>query len=102
MLKGYDDFGWGIKIVHYPLKQLLMSKNERRILNDSLKRYNWGKGSRSCGAIRYPYTGTSLNGWNPFKSEQLETDTSYYKPRVPRGFGKTIPSDYYGARPLKP
>lgn len=71
MLKGYDDFGKRVKIVHYPLKQLLMSKNDRRQLNDSNKNYNWGKVSGSCGAIRWPYTTTSLNGWDPFKFKQF-------------------------------
>ncbi len=43
IIKGYDDFGKGIKIVYFPLKQLISCKNERRQMNDRSRRYNWGK-----------------------------------------------------------
>lgn len=71
MLKGYDDFGKRVKITHWPLRSLLMCKNEPRVLNDRSKHLNWGKRNTSCGAIRWPYTTTSMNGWDPFKWKQF-------------------------------
>ena len=70
MLKGYDDFGKHVKITHWPLRSLLRCKNEPRDLSNPQKQHNWGKINTSCGAIRWPYTTCSMNGWDPFKNKQ--------------------------------
>lgn len=69
MLKGYDDHGPRVRLCHMPLRMLL-SRNRSRRIDDPRKDLNWGKAATSCGAIRFPYTTRSQNGWDPFRGDQ--------------------------------
>ncbi len=56
---GYDDGGFRLKIVHFPLKHLLSLNRERRNLRNFTE---YGKKSSSDGGIRWPYSMTTSHG----------------------------------------
>lgn len=65
MLKGYEDGGFRVKIVHWP--KLWRVHAYKRNLAD---RAEDGKIAQGVGYIRYPYSTRSANGWNPFRGKQ--------------------------------
>ena len=69
MLKGYEDDGPRVRLCHFPMRMLLGARRVRR-MDEPRKDLNWGKGVTGSGAIRFPYTTRSENGWDPFRRDQ--------------------------------